>query len=210
MYLKTKVAVICQGGDDPTVYRLALAAAAGAWDAGAEVRIRLVGEVTPPDDARPSPEWAEVLRDSEGIPPAHPDDLEWADVVLFGTPARGGTVLGSLKEFIKSAVPLRREGRLANKVYGVFTGLPIDRDRSETRLLSLADVFDLWGGTVVTPGGAHAPQPRTDIAPDRSARTTVVPTTTEAALAAARDQGRLAAVTAHRLMAARRALVDVA
>jgi NAD(P)H dehydrogenase (quinone) len=187
MYLKTKVTVIWESESDPTVYRLAMAAAAGAWDAGAEVRVRRVGQVTPPDDARSRPDWGDILCDGEEIPHASLDDLEWADVVLFGTSAPDGAVLGSLKDFIRSAVPLKKAGKLASKVYGVFTGLPAHRDRGETRLLSLPDVFDLWGGVVVTPGDAGAPR--------RSE--------------AARDYARRAAEVAHRLGAAR-TLADVA
>ena len=209
MYLKTKVAVICQSGDDPRVYRLALAATAGAWDAGAEVRVRLVGEVTPPEHAVSSPEWAEILCDSEGIPQATVDDLEWADVVLFGTTARDGTVLGSLKEFVDATIPLWKQGKLANKMYGLFTGAAVRRDETATRLLTLADVFDFWGGIVVTPDDVGPLRLPNDTGRRPSAGATTQ-TPTGAQLAAARDQGRRAAELAHRRLAARRTLADVA
>jgi NAD(P)H dehydrogenase (quinone) len=208
MYVKTRVAVICQGSADLKVCRLALAVTAGAWDAGAEVRVRLVGPVSPPDDARSSPEWAEVLCESEGIPEASPDDLEWADVVLFGTPTRDGTVVGELKHFIDATIPLWKDGKLAGKVYGVFTGAAAHPLGRGTRMLSLADVFAFWGGVIVPAAGRGAIQLRGDA--DESSSAAMTQTPTEAELAAARDQGRQAAVTGHALKAARRALADVA
>lgn len=205
MYAKTKVAVICQGVADPRVYCLAMAATGAAWDAGAEVRVRRVGEVTPPAEARSNPAWLEILRDCEYIPEASPDDLEWADVALFGTPTRDGAVVGHLKRFIDATVPLWKDGKVAGKVYGVFTGGAARREGSGTRLLSLADVFSYWGGIVVTPGAA-APLPGRELARDASADATP----TESELAAAREQGHQAAEAAHTLKAAQRTLADVA
>ena len=208
MSVKTRVAVICQSVADPRVYHLAMAATAAAWDAGAEVRVRRVGEVAAPDGARANPECEEILRDCEYIPEATPADLEWADVALFGTPTRDGAVVGHLKRFIDATVPLWKEGKVASKVYGVFTGAA-RREGTGTRLLSLADVFAYWGGIVVAPAGP-AVLVRRDAAPCAPAAARTVPIPTEAELAAAREQGRQAAEAAHALKAARCALADVA
>ena len=51
---------------------------------------------------------------------AAPADLDWADVVLLGTPTRFGNVASQLKQFLDQLGPLWAEGKLADKVYAGF------------------------------------------------------------------------------------------
>jgi NAD(P)H dehydrogenase (quinone) len=110
-----------------SVQALAGAAASGASEAGAEVRLRSVAEATL-------------------------DDVEWADVVLFGTPSHYGTVAGQLKQFIDSTGGLWRAGKLANKVYGAFVSGSSAHGGQETTLVTFATIFSHWGGIIVPPG----------------------------------------------------------
>nr|WP_260611361.1 NAD(P)H-dependent oxidoreductase [Streptomyces sp. WAC04770] len=89
----TKVAVIYYSSQG-NVHKLAVAAAAAAEKAGAEVRLRRTAElstetVVPGNDAW-NKAWAEHLEAVQDIPEAAIEDLEWADAVLWGTPGRYG------------------------------------------------------------------------------------------------------------------------
>ena len=93
MSTKAKVAVICHGVTIQRVYMLAVAVAEGAWDAGAEVRVRRTGAVTAPEGSWSSPAWTDVVQEIAEIAEAHPDDLAWADVAM--SIGEGGRVVAS-------------------------------------------------------------------------------------------------------------------
>ncbi|WP_306364997.1 flavodoxin family protein [Nocardia sp. CC227C] len=135
------------------VHELATAAAQGAEKAGAEVRLRRVGELAKPEAIAAEPGWIAHRDATEHILKAHVDDLLWADAILLGTPARYGSMAGQLKHFIDedTAVPWR-EGRLADKVCGAFVSGISRHAGSESALLSLYTVFSSWGGIIVPPG----------------------------------------------------------
>lgn len=131
----TNVAVIYYS-ETGSIKALAEAAAEGATTAGAQVRLR------PADEASN-------------------DDLEWADVVLFGTPSHYGTIAAGLKTFIDSTGDLWRDGRLADKVYGAFVSSASAHGGQETTLTNFTTIFSHWGGVIVPPGGT-APVPITE------------------------------------------------
>lgn len=109
------------------VQALAEAAAEGAVKAGATVRLRTVEEATT-------------------------DDLEWAGVVLFGTPTRYGTVAAEIKHFIDGTGALWKAGMLADKVYGAFVSTASAHGGQETTLQNFTTIFSHWGGIIVPPG----------------------------------------------------------
>jgi len=74
---------IVYAGAGPTSYGVAADIAAKAWDTGADVRVRRIGDMVTPDDAVPSPEWLELLDCAADIPEAVEADFEWADVALI-------------------------------------------------------------------------------------------------------------------------------
>jgi NAD(P)H dehydrogenase (quinone) len=211
MYVHVKVALFYYGVSEQ-VYRLAVAATGGAWDAGGEVRVCRIREPVPPETTYARPAWIEILRDFEGVPEASPADLEWADVALFGTATPYNTVADGLSEFIHATVPLWRAGKLAEKVYGAFTSAATVRCRRDGRLVLLDDVFHHWGGIVVPLRSDEATSPEAGRpgAPSREARRSTRGSPTETELAAARDQGQRATETARALQAGRRVLADVA
>lgn len=135
-----------------TVHALAQAAAEGAEKAGAEVRLRRVPELAPPEAIDARPEWRQHLQDTADIAQATLDDLDWADVVLFGTPTRFGNPASQLRVFIESTAPLWLQGKLAGKVYSAFTASNTAHGGQETTILTLANTFYHWGGIIVPPG----------------------------------------------------------
>ncbi|RIV39989.1 NAD(P)H:quinone oxidoreductase [Micromonospora radicis] len=151
MAAQVKVAVIYYSATGIT-YQMAQAACEAAGDAGAEVRLRKVRELAPDEAIRANSGWAAHRLETQDVDEAQPDDLSWADVVLFGSPTRYGLVAAQLKQFIDTTGPLWAQGALANKVYSAFTSTATQHGGQESTLLSLFHVFYHWGGIVVTPG----------------------------------------------------------
>lgn len=84
-----------------TVHSLAQHLAAGAEAQGAEVRLRRVAELAPPEAIGSNPAWqGHVESVASSVPVATPDDLVWANGYAFGTPTRIGNVAAQLKQFI--------------------------------------------------------------------------------------------------------------
>jgi NAD(P)H dehydrogenase (quinone) len=135
-----------------TVYTLAQAVAEGAGKAGADVRLRKVAELAPPEAVEANPAWAQHQRDTADVPEVRHDDLEWADAVLFGTPTRFGSPASQLRQFIDTTGPLWFQGKLADKVYSAFTASNTAHGGQESTLLALGNTFHHWGGIIVPPG----------------------------------------------------------
>jgi NAD(P)H dehydrogenase (quinone) len=135
-----------------TVHALARAAADGAEKAGARVRLRKAAELAPPEAIKANPAWQQHLQDTADVAEAGPDDVAWADAVLFGTPTRFGNPSSQLKAFIDSLGGLWRQGRLADKVYSAFTASGTAHGGQESTLLAVGNVFYHWGGIIVPPG----------------------------------------------------------
>lgn len=135
-----------------TVYALARAAAEGAEKAGAHVRLRKVAELAPPEAINAKPAWVQHLQATADVAEASLDDLAWADVVLFGTPARFGNPASPLRAFIETTGGLWYQGKLADKVYSAFTASSTAHGGQESALLALGNAFYHWGGIIVPPG----------------------------------------------------------
>jgi NAD(P)H dehydrogenase (quinone) len=148
---QVKVAVIYYSATGIT-YQMAQSASEAAGEAGAEVRLRKVRELAPDEAIRSNSGWHAHRLETQDVMEAEPDDLAWADVVLFGAPTRYGMIAAQLKQFIDTTGPLWANGALANKVYGGFTSTATVHGGQESTLLSLFTIFYHWGGIVVTPG----------------------------------------------------------
>lgn len=176
----TNVAVIYYSRTG-SIKGLAEAAAEGASAEGADVRL-LAAEV------------------------ASNDDMDWADVVLFGTPSHYGTIAAGLKTFIDGTGDLWRAGRLADKVYGAFVSSASTHGGQETTLMTFATIFAHWGGIIVSPGfTASVPvgeQMRSGNPHGAGHVAGFGTPPTEFALAAARYQARRAVEVAARLTSA--------
>ncbi|NUW04199.1 NAD(P)H:quinone oxidoreductase [Streptomyces sp. CAI 127] len=135
-----------------TIATIAKAMAADAERAGAQVRLRRVAELAPQAAIDSNPAWAENARATADIPEVSPDDLVWADAVIFGTPTRFGNVTAQLKQFLDTLGGLWQSGQLADKVYSGFTSTATAHGGQESTLLALYNTIHHFGGILVTPG----------------------------------------------------------
>ncbi|MHA3701681.1 NAD(P)H:quinone oxidoreductase [Jatrophihabitans sp. YIM 134969] len=151
-----KVAIIFYSSTG-TIYEMAKTAEQSAKDAGAEVRLVRARELAPAEAVASNPAWEANARqmESDGVAEATPDDIEWADVVLFGTPTRYGAVAAQLKQYIDGLGPLWAQGKLADKVYAGFTSSSTAHGGQESTLLTLYNNVIHFGGIIVPPGYTH-------------------------------------------------------
>lgn len=131
---------------------MAPAAAEGAEEAGAAVRLPEVREPAPPEAISSVPAWARHLKDTADIEEAALDDPNWADAVLFGTPTRFGNVPSQLKAFIDTTGSRWQAGALADKAVSAFTATGTAHGGRESTILALSNTFYHWGCISVPPG----------------------------------------------------------
>lgn len=135
-----------------TIAEIAGVLAETAESAGAEVRVRRVGELAPGAAIDSNPAWRANADATQHIPEATADDVLWADAVLFGSPTRYGNVSAQLKQFLDTLGPQWEQGLLADKVYSGFVSSATRHGGQETTLLALYNTIHHWGGVVVSPG----------------------------------------------------------
>jgi len=136
---------------------LAKAIAEGARAAGAEVRMRRAREVVGPEVMAQAPGWAEqaaALNARYEAPT--PEDAEWADAIVFGTPTRFGSVTSELKAYIDSLGGLWAQGKLNGKAGSVFGSTSTLHGGNESTLLSLYNPMAHLGLIIVPTGYADA------------------------------------------------------
>lgn len=146
-----KVAVIYYSATG-TIHSMAERLATFARGAGAEVRLRRVEELAPPEAVSRNQAWAEHASATEHIDVASADDVLWADGVLFGTPTRFGNVASQLKQFLDTLGPQWSQGLLADKAYAGFTATQTAHGGQESTLLALYNSVYHFGGVLVPPG----------------------------------------------------------
>ncbi|MEU6857942.1 NAD(P)H:quinone oxidoreductase [Glycomyces sp. NPDC046736] len=137
------------------VTALARQIADSAEKAGAEVRLRRVTELAPQAAIDSNPAWAANVQASADIPEATPEDMEWADAVILGSPTRFGNVASQLKQFLDTLGGLWFQGKLAGKVYSGFASASGKHGGNESTILALYNTFHHFGGIVVAPGYAN-------------------------------------------------------
>ena len=120
--------------------------------AGAEVRLRQVAELAERSAIEADPAWLANYEASVHIPWATGDDIVWADGVIFGTPTRYGSQAWQFRAFIDSLTPLFMDGKLADKVYSVFTSGRTQHGGQESTLLNMYVTLMHFGGILVPPG----------------------------------------------------------
>jgi NAD(P)H dehydrogenase (quinone) len=147
----TNVAVIYYSSTG-NVHALAEALAEGAAQTGADVRLRRVAELAPPEAIDSNPAWRAHADATADIPVATHDDLRWADAYAFGTPARYGNVSSQLKQFLDTTAPLWAAGDLSDKPATAFTSAINRHGGNEATLLALYQTMYHWGALVVAPG----------------------------------------------------------
>jgi NAD(P)H dehydrogenase (quinone) len=135
-----------------TVDAMARRAAEVARKQGAEVRLRHVAEHAPREVVEQQDAWRAHVAKVADEPTAEPDDVVWADAVLFGSPTRFGNVASQLKQYIDRLGPQWGEGALADKVYAGFTAADTGHGGHESTLLALYNTVHHFGGILVAPG----------------------------------------------------------
>jgi NAD(P)H dehydrogenase (quinone) len=135
-----------------SVFTLAQAAVEAAEKAGAEVRLRKVHELAPQEAISSNEGWSKHALETQDVAEATPDDVVWADVVIFGTPTRYGNVAAQLKQFLDTLGPQWAQGQLADKVYTGFVSTGTNHGGQESTLLALYNSVYHFGGILVPPG----------------------------------------------------------
>ena len=135
-----------------TIHGMAERLAAAGEKAGAEVRLRQVAELAPAEAIASNAAWSRHFDATKDEPKASPDDVVWADAVLFGTPTRYGNVASQLKQFLDTLGPQWSQGLLADKAYAGFTASMTAHGGQESTLLALYNTIYHFGGLVVAPG----------------------------------------------------------
>ncbi len=135
-----------------TITELARTLAEEAEKAGAEVRLRKVTELAPDAAIERNSAWRANVDATQDIPPASPEDVVWADAVLFGSPTRYGNISAQLKLFIDGLGGPWQQGLLKDKVYSGFTASSTLHGGQESTLLALYNTIHHFGGIVVAPG----------------------------------------------------------
>ncbi len=136
-----------------SVAALAEAAAEGAREGGAIVRLRRAREVVDEATMAKSDGWLDAAREQNAryeAPTA--DDAAWADGILFGTPCYFGAMATEMKAYLDRLGPQWKQGALAGKVGGAFAAASWPHGGSEVVTLSLyAPMAHL--GMVIIPTG---------------------------------------------------------
>jgi NAD(P)H dehydrogenase (quinone) len=140
-----------------TIEGLAKAVAEGASAEGGEVRLRRAREFVGPDVMAQAPGWkeqAEAMNARYQAPT--PEDAEWADAIIFGTPTRFGAVSAELKAYIDSLGGLWMKGALNGKLGSAFGGSATPHGGNESTILSLYNPMAHLGLIIVPTGFADA------------------------------------------------------
>ncbi len=98
---------------------------------GAEVTVKRVPELVPPDVAR-----ASGFKLEQSAPLAVPDELEQYDGIVFGTPTRFGNMAAQMRNFLDQTGPQWMRGELVGKVGSVFCSTASQHGGQETTLTS--------------------------------------------------------------------------
>lgn len=172
---------------------LANAIAEGASTSGGTVRLRRARELVGPDVMAQVPGWADnAARMNTLYEAPTPDDADWADAILLGSPTRFGSVASELKAYIDGLGGLWFQGKLNGKAGGVFTSTSTEHGGNESTLLSLYNPLAHLGLVIVPTGYADPVLFRAGTPYGASAvvdgRTRLAPTADE--LEVARFQGR--------------------
>ncbi|GAW48002.1 MULTISPECIES: NAD(P)H:quinone oxidoreductase [unclassified Nocardioides] len=181
------------------VHALAQAVAEGAGAAGADVRLRRVAELAPPEAIDSNPAWRAHADATADVPEATLEDLAWADAYAFGTPTRYGNVSGQLKQFLDTTASLWASGELADKAVTGFTSAINTHGGNESTLLALYNTMYHWGAVVVPTGYTDPAFSEAGGNPYGTAHPSGAGAPGETVLTAARQQGDRLARIARRL-----------
>lgn len=143
------------------MYQMAQSAVAGAEEVeGSEVKIMRVPELLS-DEVLGQIGALEAQKQWADVPVASPEDLEWADAVIFGIPTRFGNMIGQMRMFLDSTGPQWASGALVGKVGSVMSSSATQHGGQESTILT-TQVTLLHHGMVIV-GLPYAYQGQTTI-----------------------------------------------
>ncbi|MET3574578.1 NAD(P)H:quinone oxidoreductase [Bhargavaea ullalensis] len=152
---KVKLAVIHYSSTG-TNHRLAHWAGEAAEEAGAEVKVLKVAETAPESAIASNPLWKKHWEATKDEPEAKPEDLEWADAVIFSSPTRYGSKPVQLQQFFDMTGGLWAQGKLANKVMSAMSSAQNPHGGQEATILSIYTSLFHWGAIIAAPGYTDA------------------------------------------------------
>ena len=133
-------------------YQMARWAEEGSKETGANVRLRKVKELAPQAAIDANPAWKENFEATKNIKEATPDDLEWADAIIFSSPTRYGNMPSQMQQFFDLTGPLWAAGKLANKVVSAMSSAMNPHGGQESTILTIYKSMHHWGAIVAAPG----------------------------------------------------------
>ena len=133
---KVKLAIVYYSAYG-TNHAMAEIAEQAAKALGAEVRLRKVQETAPQAVIDTVAPWKEFQQKTTNVAVATPDDLVWANAMLFSAPTRFGTVASQVRAFIDTLGPIWQQGHLNNKPVSMMTSAQNLHGGQETTLLSM-------------------------------------------------------------------------
>jgi NAD(P)H dehydrogenase (quinone) len=135
-----------------TNYQLAKWAEEAGKSAGATVKLLKVRELAPEAVIANDEAWLTHLDKTKDVPIATPDDIAWADAIIFSTPTRFGNVASQMKQFLDTTGGIWFGGKTVNKVVSAFASAQNPHGGQEQTILSLYTTMYHWGAIVVAPG----------------------------------------------------------
>lgn len=114
------------------VERMAEAVAEGARSAGAEVAVKRVAELAPPEVLAKS-----GAKTEQAAPLADPNELDRYDAVVVGCPTRYGRMAAQMAQFWDQTGGLWARNALVGKVGSAFTSTASQHGGQETTLMAI-------------------------------------------------------------------------
>ncbi|KQZ13168.1 MULTISPECIES: NAD(P)H:quinone oxidoreductase type IV [unclassified Mesorhizobium] len=138
--------------------KMALAAAEGAREAGADVTVKRVPELVPEAVAKA----AHYKLDQEAAI-ADPLELENYDAIILGASTRFGAMASQLKNFWDQTGPLWAKGALVNKVASVMSSTATQHGGAELAIISAQASLQHHGMIIVPLSYAYQDQMGNDV-----------------------------------------------
>lgn len=138
--------------------QMALSAAEGAREAGAEVTVKRVPELVPEAVAK-----AAYYKLDQAAPVAEPLELENYDAIILGVSTRFGGMAAQLKNFLDQTGPLWARGALVNKVASVMSSTATQHGGAELAIISAQAMLQHHGMVIVPLSYAYQGQSGNDV-----------------------------------------------
>lgn len=135
-----------------TNYQLAKWAEAAGKEVGAEVKVLKVQELASPEIIETNPAWKKHVDETTDVPTATPDDLAWADAIIFSVPTRFGNIPSQMKQFLDITGGVWSQGKLVNKVVSAMASAGNAHGGQEQTIHALYTSVMHWGALIAAPG----------------------------------------------------------